>query len=396
LTDIDARAARGRALAALVVASALNIPFGTIYAFSVFLRPMEQQLGVSRTEMSVVFGCATVALAVGMNLLPMLARRIDGSVLIAAAGALGALGIMIVSQAQGFWLLLAGYGVLFGLGGGLSFTAVQQCVNQAMPRPSGLANGYVVSTYPIGAMIGAPVFSATLLLWGIGPTLWLLAAALLSAGLAGAWLYRRAGLTLLSQSASRTPPAPVSLTDPAFTRLFAVFFLAASAGMLVLGQAAAMLHAYGAGPAMAAGATTLITGVIAASRLAGGGLVDHWQMRTVSIGANLCAAAGALLVTLWPTPLSALIALSMLGAGYGLMSGSSAGYLPRLWPRDLFATLAARLYVAWCLAAICLPVLAGWLFDLTGGYRAAVLVAAAGNLTGAWLACGIARTPARS
>jgi MFS family permease len=86
----------------------------------------------------------------------------------------------------------------------------------------------------------------------------------------------------------------------------------------------------------------------------------------------------------------------MLGAGYGLMSGSSAGYLPRLWPRDLFATLAARLYVAWCLAAICLPVLAGWLFDLTGGYRAAVLVAAAGNLTGAWLARGIAQTPARS
>lgn len=381
---------------ALVVASALNIPFGTIYAFSVFLRPMEQQLGVSRTEMSVVFGCATVALAVGMNLLPMLARRFDGSVLIAAAGAIGALGIMIVSQAQGFWLLLAGYGILFGLGGGLSFTAVQQCVNQAMPRPSGLANGYVVSTYPIGAMIGAPVFSATLLLWGIGPTLWLLAATLLSAGLAGAWLYRSAGLTLLSKAASQTPPTPVPLTDPAFTRLFAVFFLAASAGMLVLGQAAAMLHAYGAGPAMAAAATTIITGVIAASRLAGGGLVDHWQMRTVSIGANLCAATGALLVTLWPTPMSALIALSMLGAGYGLMSGSSAGYLPRLWPRDLFATLAARLYVAWCLAAICLPVLAGWLFDLTGGYRAAVLVAAAGNLTGAWLARGIAQTPARS
>ncbi len=379
-----------------MVASALNIPFGTIYAFSVFLRPMEQQLGVSRTEMSIVFASATVALAVGMNLLPPLARRFNGATLIAAAGFIGALGIMLVTEARGFWLLFIGYGVLFGLGGGLSFTAVQQSVNQAMPRPSGLANGYVVSTYPIGAMIGAPIFSTTLHLWGIGPTLWLLAGTLGLAGLLGGWLYRRAGLTLVSNAAAQSPPAPVALSDPAFVRLFAVFFFAASAGLMVLCQAAAMLHAVGATSAMAAVATTVITAVLAASRLAGGWLVDHLQMRVVALGANLCAFAGAMLMTAWPVPLSALIALSMLAAGYGLMSGSSAGYIPRLWPRDLFAAIAARLYVAWCLGAVCLPVLAGWLFDLTEGYGAAVMVAAAGNLAGAWFARRIALTSERA
>ena len=157
-----------------------------------------------------------------------------------------------------------------------------------------------------------------------------------------------------------------------------------------------MLHAYGAGAGMAAAATTVITAVLAASRLAGGWLVDHWQMRSVAVGANLCAFAGAVLITLWPVPLSALFALSLLGAGYGLMSGASAGYIPRLWPRDLFAAIAARLYVAWCLAAVCLPVLAGWLFDLTESYRAAVMVAAAGNLAGAWLARRIALTGSRT
>lgn len=392
MTDTDPKAARWRVVSALLVASALNIPFGTIYAFSVFLRPMEQQLGVSRTEMSVVFASATVALAAGMNLLPPLARRFGGAQLIMAAGLIGACGILVVTQARGFWMLWVGYGVLFGLGGGLSFTAVQQCVNQATPRPSGLANGYVVSTYPLGAMIGAPVFSATIHLWGIVPTLWLLAAVLGSAGVLGGWLFRRAGLTLVSTAAAQSPPRAVALSDPVFVRLFAVFFLTASAGLMVLGQAAAMLHAYGAGAAMAAAATTVITAVLAASRLAGGWLVDHWQMRSVAVGANLCAFAGAVLITLWPVPLSALFALSLLGAGYGLMSGASAGYIPQLWPRDLFAAIAARLYVAWCLAAVCLPVLAGWLFDLTGGYRAAVMVAAMGNLVGAWLARRIALT----
>jgi cyanate permease len=45
---------------------------------------------------------------------------------------------------------------------------------------------------------------------------------------------------------------------------------------------------------------------------------------------------------------------------------------------------------------VCLPVLAGWLFDLTGSYRAAVMVAAAGNLAGVWLARRIALTGART
>ena len=394
MNEIDARSVRRRAIAALALASALNIPFGTIYAFSIFLRPMEQQLGVSRAEMSIVFATATVALATGMNLLPLLARRVDGALLIAVAGLLGASGIAVVTQAQGFWMLLVGYGLMFGLGGGITFTAVQQAVNQAMPRPSGLANGYVVSLYPLGAMIGAPVFSATIFLWGVGPTLWLLSAALATAGLIGGVLFHRSGLSLVS-TIDAGPPPKVPFSDRVFARLFIVFFLAASAGMMVLGQAAAMLHAYGAGSALAAAATTVITAVIAASRLGGGWLVDHLQMRTVAVGANLLAVAGAALITLWPAPLSALLALSMLGIGYGLMSGSSAGYLPRVWPRALFATLAARLYVAWCLAAVCLPVLAGWLFDLTGGYRAAVLVAAAGNLTGAWLARRIALAPAQ-
>jgi hypothetical protein len=97
LTDIDPLAERWRVTSALLVASALNIPFGTIYAFSVFLRPMEQQLAVSRTEMSVVFASATVALALGMNLLPLIARRLSGAMLIPAAGLIGALGLVIVT-----------------------------------------------------------------------------------------------------------------------------------------------------------------------------------------------------------------------------------------------------------------------------------------------------------
>ena len=45
-----------------------------------------------------------------------------------------------------------------------------------------------------------------------------------------------------------------------------------------------------------------------------------------------------------------------------------------------FGRIAGRIYIAWCLAAIALPVLAGRLYDLTGGYEVAVIVAGAANM----------------
>ncbi len=39
-------------------------------------------------------------------------------------------------------------------------------------------------------------------------------------------------------------------------------------------------------------------------------------------------------------------------------------------------------YIAWCLAAVSLPVLAGYLFDIARAYGTAVLIAADANVAG--------------
>jgi hypothetical protein len=50
------------------------------------------------------------------------------------------------------------------------------------------------------------------------------------------------------------------------------------------------------------------------------------------------------------------------------------------------------LYIAWCIAAISLPVLAGWLYDQTQGYDQAMRIAAGVNLLGAMLALSLPAT----
>jgi len=136
---------------AIAAATAMNLPFGTIYAFSVFLKPMETLLSISRAEMTIVFGLATISLTAGMNIAPRLYRMLSPVLLLLACAATSAIGLYMAATATGFAHLALGYGLLFGLGGGCGFIVVQQGVNQTITKMSGLVNGYIVGLFPIGA-----------------------------------------------------------------------------------------------------------------------------------------------------------------------------------------------------------------------------------------------------
>jgi OFA family oxalate/formate antiporter-like MFS transporter len=379
-----------RSAAALLAASVVNLPFGTLYAFSVFLKPMEALLGATRAEMSFVFGLATVTLTIGMNFAPQLYRRLSPAALAVACGVSSGAGLWLSASASSFLQFALGYGVLFGPGAGVLFIVAQQAVNQTVAGSRGLANGYVVSLYPLGAMLGAPALGASIQAFGVRPALAGLGVVVLAACAVAAALLRAADIRMLDASSAQAEAGRLGRT---FYLLAAVFFLAAAAGLTVLSQAAAIVQAYGGAAALAIGATTFITGAVGAARIAGGWLVDHFRAARVGVGAHLCSLAGAMLLTLVPTPLAAAFALGLIGVGYGIVSGLAAGAIAQYWHKNQFGLVASRLYIAWCAAAISLPVLAGALFDRSGSYASAVWIAAGINVLGALVAL---RLPARS
>jgi MFS family permease len=176
-----------------------------------------------------------------------------------------------------------------------------------------------------------------------------------------------------------------------FWRLWISFFLAASAGLMVLSQAAGIIAAYGGATLLAVYGTTFITGSIAAARVGGGWMVDWLAIPTVAAAAHAVALGGNLALTLWPRPEVSVVALALVGVGYGLISGVTAASVAIYWRRALYGRVASRLYIAWCTAAVVLPIIAGRLFDLTHGYGAAVLIAAGANGLGILVALGLPR-----
>ncbi|HYM31225.1 MAG TPA: MFS transporter [Candidatus Cybelea sp.] len=381
---------RQHSWAAIAASTFVNLPFGSLYAYSVFLRPMEQLFGAARSELSAMFALATISFTLGMNLAPRLFRLAPAPVLVAFCAISSALGLALAASATSLPLLMVGYGVLFGLGGGIAYIVVQQGVNMMVRSRKGLVNGYVVGLYPAGAMIAAPLFGWAIGMWGLRFTLAGLGATLAVCGMISVWLVVHAGVRLHAETAEAPEPgSPGRVTI--FWQIWIVFFLAAAAGLTVLSQAAGIIVAYGGSTALALFATTAITGAIAAARLGGGWLVDRLSVPIVMAGAHGLALAGTVVLTAWPDPLVSAVTLAMIGMGYGFVSGSTAAAVACYWPSQSYGRIASRIYIAWCLAAVTLPVLAGHLFDVTGGYGAIVVIAGCGNVLGIAIALTLPR-----
>ena len=388
-----------RLWAALLAATLMNLPLGSVYSFSVLLRPIEQELAIPRSALSLVFGLATVGFTAGSVGAAFLYRVAPAPVLVLASALVAAGGLLTAATASGLAQLLLGYGVVFGTGGGVTYILLQQGVNMLVRRRQGLVNGYLVSLYPMGAMIATPAFHACNEAFGWRTTLGGLATVLVASGIAAALLARHSGSRLVAPATServsseraRSAATGPALLGPTFLKLSATFFLAAAAGLMVLSQAREIIATYGGAATLAVAATTGLTGAIALARISGGWLVDRLAVPHVACAAHALALCGGLLMTLLPAPVTAVLGLAMIGLGYGFVSGATAGGIGIYWRPADYGRVAGRTYIAWCLAAVSLPVLAGYLFDMTRAYDTAVLIAAGANVAGMAMALTMPR-----
>src|SRR6266566_8022039 len=103
---------------------------------------------------------------------------------------------------------------------------------------------------------------------------------------------------------------------------------------------------YGGATPLAIYSTTFIAGTIAVARLGGGWMVDWLTIPAVAAGAHAVALAGNVALTLWPGPGVSVVALALVGLGYGVISGVTAAAVAVYWRRALYGRVASRIYIA--------------------------------------------------
>ena len=152
-----------------VVAGALivQVVLGTVYAFSVFVKPLETEFGWSRTTTQWAFSTALAVFAIAMIPAGRLQDRIGPRKVAMIGGALLGLSFLLGSVLLG-WLrtpaaLYLTYGVLGGAGIGFAYVCPIAAAVKWYPDKKGLITGLAVAGFGAGALFFAGPASSLML-----------------------------------------------------------------------------------------------------------------------------------------------------------------------------------------------------------------------------------------
>ena len=132
----------------------LNVVFGSYTTFGnllpyivSYIRERSSPSDINLTYATYVFAAQLTGLGCTMILGGVLDRFAGPRIVVLLSGALTCLGVVLsyFTIQYSFWLFLLSYGILYGIGNGLSSMSIISCAVTWMPRWKGLVSGFVIS-----------------------------------------------------------------------------------------------------------------------------------------------------------------------------------------------------------------------------------------------------------
>lgn len=401
---------------ASVVASFAQVPmYGPV--LSVFVKPIEEDLGWSRAEIAAGFTAGSLFGALASSIVGRHLDRYGARATIVAAGMImsGVLaGLALMQEAWQFW-------GLFGVGRTAALAGINLGTSVAVGNWFIRKRGRAISFLSIGLRAGQALFPLVLVTPIILAYSWrhaygVLAATTLVLVVLPAWLFIRRrpedfGLLPDGEAPDQTAPQsgqPRADQDgeESFTlqeaRRTAAFWLLTIATMTVFfAQTSVNLHAVasvvdrGVSPAFSGAFVFIIMGTAAVSSYGWGALMDRVHVRwAAALATVISAAAMALIIFVDSLPLAVAFAV-LFGLGTGGWTLAQvllfANYFGR---RHLGAIRGLSQTLSGPFAAVG-PFLAGYIYDVTGSYTLAftIFLAALGVVL---LAVAFAKPPRKA
>ena len=134
--------------------AALFVNSGSRMAFGLLLKPMTEDLGWSRSSLSLAATAFFCASALAMPLLGRLVDRRSLRAVMAVAALIGAVGIGLMAFASSHWHVFALYGLVYAVGSaGSSVSMVGVLVSRWFAQRRGLANSAAISGNAAGQLV---------------------------------------------------------------------------------------------------------------------------------------------------------------------------------------------------------------------------------------------------
>ncbi len=374
----------------LVGALLMTLALGTLYAWSVFVAPLENEFGWRRAQTSNVFTIAVVMFATSLLLAGRLQDRFGPFWIAITGGALVRLGFFLCAYTSSLHYLFFCYGVLGGIGNGFGFSTVAPVMAKWFPDKRGLAIGLAFAGYGGGSAIFGPVANLVLFPhFGWRTACMILGGIFLVMTIVGSFLLKNPPEGYWPNDSMQTPASRMAVSDyeftplevlrtPSFYLMWVGFGLGSSAGLLIISQLVPFARSQGI-PSVALATMTLAVGASGnvSGRILSGCLSDTLG-RLNTLRVVLAISTVAIPVMYWAGAhvLAVYVMVFIVYFCYGAQASVNPAAIADFWGTKNAGVNYGLLFTAWGVAGIIGPTIGGVLFDKYKNYEAAFYVAA--------------------
>jgi len=312
----------------LIVGFVMSLVMGVIYAWSIFVLPLERQFHWTRAQTQLTFTIAIISLSISMIVCGRIADRLGPRVVAACGAVLVTVGALLASYTTSLGMLYFCYGVLVGFGVGTMYVCALSAAARWFQDRKGFAMGIVAMGFGLGGFFFGGIVGQFINSYGWQWAFRVLSVASLILLVGGSLLlrYPPPGWAPPRKQAAAPRPALKDFTwyqmlqTGPFWAWFVWDLVICIAGLMVMAHVVPLAVGKGLARAQAAWAMGMLALFNAAGRILFGWLYDLLGRNKAMVLEALCMVIGVFGIVFF-TPVAGVaglfLALMFTGLGYG-------------------------------------------------------------------------------
>ena len=369
----------------------MNLALGSLYAWSVFVAPLEKEFGWTRADTSLVFTWAIVVFALSFVLAGRLQDKLGPFMVSIVGSILLTVGFLLSSRTHSLTYLVVCFGVLVGIGNGFGYATPIPVMAKWFPDKRGLAVGLAVAGYGGGSAIFGPLANLWLIpAFGWRNTFLVLGVVFFVMTMIGALLLKNPPAGYKPEGWTPAPAAKAAATTYEFTPgemwrtpaawfMWIAYALGAASGLMVISQLVPFAQSMNI-PSAALVTMSLVVGAVgsALGRILSGWMSDAiGRLNVLRLMIGISAVAMPLLYLAGNNVPFLYAMVFVVYWCFGTQLSVNASTTSDFWGTKNAGVNYGLLFTAYGVAGIIGPKIAGRLYDRYDNYQAAFYTAAA-------------------